>query len=660
MAGITELLGLTVRWAHLTTSILLVGSAAVLLLAGPSDRPTARRWDVRVAAAARWLVLLALATALASVAYQTAVLEDRATAALEPAALARFLLETRGGTVWLLRGSLLVLLGVFVALPADIRRRADWRAARGQALFLALGALMLVAAAGHAAAVDPGTAIAVAADAAHLLAAGLWIGALPALALLLVVTARPDGADARPYAVRLARRFSRVALGLVAALALSGVVSASAQIGSVAGLLGTPHGRLLLLKLGIFATMLAVAVLNRRLLPALGGEAATVGRPAMRRLSRLVTVEAGLALLALVIVALMIVTPPARHEQPTWPLAFRLSLEALTFSPDARARTLVGSQVTVLGLVAVLASWPVRRLRLPLAAGGLVVALAGGAIALPPLAVDAYPTTYRRPEVAYHASSIAEGARLYADGCAVCHGPEGGGDGPAAAGLHPRPPDLRAHHANLHTAGDFFWWITTGLGPMPAFGDRLAPEERWHVINFVRALAAADSARLLGPVVDRDRPWLVAPDFAFAVGPTAARALKDYRGQRIVLVVLYTLPASRTRLAELAQHYGTLSTLGVEVIAVPTDAAPDALHRLGDEPPWILFPVVTEGAREIVRTYRLLSPAPHAEFLVDRQGYLRAITGALGDASRQINLLLAEVQTLNEERPAPPPDEHVH
>jgi putative copper resistance protein D len=380
----------------------------------------------------------------------------------------------------------------------------------------------------------------------------------------------------------------------------------------------------------------------------------------MRRLSRLVTVETGLALVALAIVALMAVTPPARHEQPTWPLAFRLSLEALSLSPEARARTLVGSQVTVLGLVAVLASWPVRRLRLPLVAGGVVVALAGSAIALPALAVDAYPTTFRRPEVAYHASSIAEGAALYADRCAVCHGPEGGGDGPAAAGLHPRPPDLRAHHANLHTAGDFFWWITTGLGPMPAFGDRLAPEERWHVINFVRALAAADSARLLGSVVERDRPWLVAPDFTFAVGPTAARALKDYRGQRIVLVVLYTLPASRTRLAQLAQHYGTLSTLGVEVIAVPTDAAPDTLRRLGGEPPWILFPVVTEGAREIVRTYRLLSPAPHAEFLVDRQGYVRAITGALGDASREINLLLAEVQTLNEERPAPPPDEHVH
>ena len=267
MTGITELLGLAVRWTHLTTSILLVGSAAVLLLAGPSDRPTARRWDVRVAAAARWFVLLAVATALASVAHQTAVLEDRAAAALEPAALVRFLLETRGGTVWLLRGRLLALLGVFGALPADIRRRADWRAARGQALLLALGALTLVAAAGHAAAVDPGTATAVTADAAHLLAAGLWVGALPALALLLGIAARPDGADARPFAVRLARRFSRVALGLVAALALSGAVNASAQIGSVAGLLGTPHGRLLLLKLGVFVAMLAVAVLNRRLLP---------------------------------------------------------------------------------------------------------------------------------------------------------------------------------------------------------------------------------------------------------------------------------------------------------------------------------------------------------------------------------------------------------
>jgi putative copper resistance protein D len=176
----------------------------------------------------------------------------------------------------------------------------------------------------------------------------------------------------------------------------------------------------------------------------------------------------------------------------------------------------------------------------------------------------------------------------------------------------------------------------------------------------VRALAAADAARLLGPSVEPDRAWLVAPDFTFAVGPTPPRSLKDYRGRKIVLLVLYTLPASRPRLVQLAENQGLLGTLDVEIVAVPTYAAPDAIRRLGADPP-IFFPVVTEGAREIVETYRLFAPAAHAEFLVDRQGYLRAIVAAGTDATRDPNLLLADVQQLNTEKtPPPPPAEHVH
>src|SRR5947207_13339876 len=65
-----------------------------------------------------------------------------------------------------------------------------------------------------------------------------------------------------------------------------------------------------------------------------------------------------------------------------------------------------------------------------------------------------------------------------------------------------------------------------------------------------------------------------------------------------------------------------------------------------DLPP-IFFPIVTEGAREIVDTYRMFAPAAHAEFLIDRQGYLRAIAAAGGDGTRDPNLLVAEVQQLN-------------
>src|SRR3989441_9819499 len=154
---------------------------------------------------------------------------------------------------------------------------------------------------------------------------------------------------------------------------------------------------------------------------------------------------------------------------------------------------------------------------------------------------------------------------------------------------------------------------------MPAFGGRLSEEERWDLVNFLRALSSAYAARTLGGSVEPERSWLIAPDFTFTVGPTPARALKEYRGRRIVLLVLYSLPGSRPRLAQLAQRYDILVTLGAEVVAGPTDAAPDAITRLGAEPR-VFFPVGTGGADGIVAPHRPFARPPHPPPLIDRPG----------------------------------------
>jgi len=84
--------------------------------------------------------------------------------------------------------------------------------------------------------------------------------------------------------------------------------------------------------------------------------------------------------------------------------------------------------------------------------------------------------------------SIAMGAELYAQSCAVCHGENGEGDGPSAEGLDPKPADMHEEHVQELSDGALFYIISHGRPEtaMPAWENQLDEEERWHVINFLR------------------------------------------------------------------------------------------------------------------------------------------------------------------------------
>ena len=647
---------LAALWVHLACCVLLTGSFFMLLLAGLPRAPVARRWDGQVLTWSRVLVLVALGSGVVWLLVRTAVFENRAHAAFEARAVWHAALDTWPGLVWLARHGVLVVLAAFLAMRMDVAERRNWIGARGEALLLAALALVLVSASGHAAATSPGAAPAVAIDVAHLLGTGLWVGALAPLALLLVAAGRDETGESRAYAVRAARRFSRAALVAMLVLVGSGVLSAIVQVSSIGGLIGTTHGHLLLAKLAVLVPILALAAVNRaRVLPALSDASDAAHRPMMRRLATFVALEAVLALLMLGLAAAMTLTTPARHADPIWPLPFRFSADALLDAGGGRWRALVGSQLGLIGLAALLGSLLLRRRRVPWVAGALVLVAVGAGLGLPPLVVHAYPTTYRRPTVTYHAGSIAAGMATYREHCAACHGPAGSGDGPTSRS------DLLAPPASRRLAGELFWVLTRGDPGhgMPGFETRLSEGERWNAINFIRALAAADAAQRIGRAVEPGAASLAAPDFAIAVGPLSPGALRDHRGRRLVLLVLYTLPGSRVRMAELARSYNTLSILGVEVIAVATRPSPDAIAELGASPP-VLFPVVTGGNAEIASTYRLFAPGDHAELLIDRQGYIRAIW-AEGGGMPQATDVQRQVEALNEEKSPPPfPDDHVH
>jgi putative copper resistance protein D len=328
--------------------------------------------------------------------------------------------------------------------------------------------------------------------------------------------------------------------------------------------------------------------------------------------------------------------------------------------------------LSIVGTVLLVFAVAVRRYRRWIVGAGAIILTVGGLIAGNAISIDAYPTTYMRPAVAYNAISVANGMLLYGESCAVCHGAAGYGDGPAAADLKPKPADLTARHAATHTAGDLYWWLSHGIKEtaMPAFEQSFSEDERWDLINFLRALSTAERARSLAPVSETD-VWLVAPDFAYGTNQGETKTLKDHRGNKIVLLVLVSLPESRDRLEQLEKIAARLTGAGGEIILVPKDAeryktADSAVAKL---------PVVIEGNDEIFQTYSLFnhsfetdrsSPEPllpkHTEFLIDKRGYIRARWIA-NEGSGWLNIenLLQEIETLqNEKSQAPAPDDHVH
>jgi copper transport protein len=83
--------------------------------------------------------------------------------------------------------------------------------------------------------------------------------------------------------------------------------------------------------------------------------------------------------------------------------------------------------------------------------------------------------------------SIARGRELFETDCTQCHGLTGRGDGPLAETLSIPPADFDLH-VPYHTDDFFFQVITRGFGDvMPAFAAQLSEEDRWNLINFLRA-----------------------------------------------------------------------------------------------------------------------------------------------------------------------------
>jgi putative copper export protein/mono/diheme cytochrome c family protein len=512
---------------------------------------------------------------------------------------------------------------------------------------------------------------------AHRLALAVWLGGLPAL--ILLIGAGPVADDTRQLAAVVLRRFSRVATVAMAIILASGGLLTWFLVRNFPALIGTQYGYLLLVKLALLGGVLFIAQgLQRKLLPMLELKP---GDSIIRSYARRVKFETVLALLIVLVASDMAGLAPPEHENIYWPLPFRFSFAATWPVPWVPTRVIGGAVLILAGLAIVVfrfvpsikPGWSRLGANACLATG-IGAALAGSALAFPAISVKAYPDTYLTTDIPFAATSVAGGLKHYEDNCTPCHGTSGHGDGPLASSMpgNQKPADLSAPHTALHTAGDLYWWVTHGFeaSPMPGFADVLTYDERWDIINFLGAFAVGYQARTIEPRVFPGQYWLGPPDFQVTDETGAAKLLSDYQLKSAFLLVL--LPCSqqsfdqdRARLEQLLQAKEGLANAGAKIILVAPGKICEPLRNLAKGK--IL--VADHDIEDVVATYGLYTrtfhnrkmdvvrvPELHAEFLIDRSGYIRARWLPEEDDSwSDPGFIVGQLALLNREPPHPPP-----
>ncbi len=91
--------------------------------------------------------------------------------------------------------------------------------------------------------------------------------------------------------------------------------------------------------------------------------------------------------------------------------------------------------------------------------------------------------------------TIQRGQQRFNIYCAPCHGYGGYGDGMIVQRGFSPPPSYHTNRLRQAPVGHFFDVITNGFGTMYAYAYRVAPEDRWAIIAYIRALQFSQDAR---------------------------------------------------------------------------------------------------------------------------------------------------------------------
>lgn len=671
-----EIIAAFARWSQLTANLILFGSCVFLAIIWQQRSILETPWMMRLEKIFPWLAGTIVAGLIGILATTTSDATGDVTNAWNPVVWMEVVQQTQIGHIWAARMLFAVLM-----FYAVVKMQSSSRTRGHYALWAVLAALPLIAGTlmSHSSA-DEMSFTAIAPYAIHILLAGIWFGALPAFLLILLNLRKEMGFTALQTAVGYLKKFSAIALPVMLLLMITGVIVTDRLVDEkYYALVASAYGWLLNFKLTILAIILVIAYQARnRWLPLLERSENEQSRDSTVHLTQWVRIEFVLALLLVLFATVLANTLPAKHAMvENWPYPFRFSIDATWDQPDVQDKVWSGIVLFVIALGTIWLGIRLHWSRVVKILVPGVLGISSMALALPPLAVEAFPETYKKPTVPIDAISIVAGAHLYAENCVNCHGPQGKGTKPVA------DPDLRdltdlltQEHTAKYTVGNVFHQLSSGIPgtEMPGYADKLSEEERWDLINFLHAMSRGFDARLLGSMIVPETPAIASPVFNYSASDGSSGNLKDFRLQKNVLMVLFAWPQAKDRFFQLAASYDRIRDLNTEILAVPIHPLTDAqLQQITEIAP---FPIVTEGWQEIKDTYwwyRRVRVVPdlsgrgmfpqHMEFVTDRFGYLRArwVAQFEGFGWQNVGALTLQLTQLNQEGEImPPPGEHAH
>lgn len=670
-----DIIAAVARWFQLGANLIVLGSCIFLAIPTNLKQTYTEAWVHRLESLFLWLVL-AIPCGLVVILMTTIIqVTGHTNNFWHQEIWLGFLNDTRTGQVWLWRAASSILLVLVVIAHLRMGFKARW-----QYIFCAVIATFpLVASAfvSHAA-TEEFSSSAIIPYAFHLIFAGVWFGALPAFLVLLsdhFFNSKNQG----NHTVGTLERFSSIALPAMLLIIVTGVVVSDRIFDDrYAALVATPYGWLLSAKILLLGIILIIASRVRSYwLPLLGNtEQSRIVESGKKGLQKWVGIEFFLAVVLILLATVITHTTPVKHAPiDNWPFPFRFSL-ATWEQPNVAARVWAGMIVLAIALgVITLRQWLDWKWRRSIGISSVLL-VSGLAIALPPLTIQAYPETYRRPLIPFDTTSVANGAVLYGQQCVECHGPQGKGNGIKSRTLSTKLPDLLTEsHTTDHTPGDFYHWITYGMinTDMPGFAAMLSDEDRWDLVNYLHGLSRGYQARILTPDIIPNRAHVKPPMFAYTDHDGNSGALQDFRDKKAVFLAVFSWPQSKERLEQLKSAHASLNDLDALVLAVPSqELTTEELAQAASEIP---FPIITQGAVEIANSYSLFRRTlnhpdlmgngtipSHMEFLIDRNGYLRARWIPSIDVAgwSDIDQLTRQVSLLNRENEKVPyPEDYV-